>query len=513
MTPEASLKSKTINSVKWTYVSTIAGILLQIVYTGIMARLLMPTLFGLVAMAGVFLRFGTYFSQMGLSQVLIQKRELTNDEIGVAFVVSAVVGFGFTLLFALGAPLAAILFKEHRIIKIIYVLALSFFLDGVFVTPLSLIQREMEFKFLSLVNIISYLVGYLFVGVWMAYSGFGVWSLVVATLSQKFVYGVIILIHKRHSLKIRMNVLPHLSLLKLGSQFSLVGFEQFLGYSILPFATGRFLGAYDLGLYNSSIRLSNLPIENLANTLARVLFPGFSQIQNNQVKLKSAYLSGLLFVAVLVFPIAFGMFVCSRDIVLAVLGSQWRGAIPILKILVIVAPFTFIATLNGLILDSLALLRGKIIIESGFFLTLGLAVFINRNNGLMTFVYIYLVTELLKSLAYHVLVKHTLQVSLKEMWLIFKPVVLITLLVSLSIVIVGQVAEAFVQAEGAILLINIAVGIVMLVLSVFIIQDKVLNNELLRIFEVMVRSTNRGSRLGKYFGAIINKLMTRLTFA
>jgi len=507
-----SLKVKTLNSMKWTYISALVGIGLQIIYTGIMARLLTPSIFGLVAMASMFLRFGTYFSQMGLSEVIIQKKNLIHKEIGVIFVLSVLIGAMFTMLFIGIAPIAALFFRENKVVQIIYVLAISFLLDGIFTTPLSLARRELEFKFLAINDLISYIIGYLGVGIILAYLGMGVWSLIFATLSQKLCAGITIFFLKFKKLSINFDIKQHIPLLKLGSKYSITSFLQFMGYSIIPFTTGRYLGAYDLGLYNNSIRLSNIPIENLTNTITRVLFPSFSIVQNEKERFKNGYLSGLLFISVMIFPLSFGMLASSRNIILSLLGSKWIEAIPLFKILAIIAPFTIITSLNGIALDSLARLKEKINIEIFFLIILGLLIFIYRGDGIMTFLYIYLIAELLKVLAYFFITIRVLNISLKELLLIIIPISLVTLIVTISIFVASNLFELFTNKQFIILFLDIIIGVSTLIASVFLINNKYLNKELSKILKIIKESVVN-KKINMFLIPILDKIITKLNYA
>lgn len=149
-----------------------------------MARLLDPAAFGLVAMSGVVLRFGSYFAQMGIGPALVQKENLSAEDISAGFTSCFLLSIIFFILAWLLAPLSTYLFDNTALIPIIRVMALSFVLTGLSTTATSLLRRNLEFGSLAIIDIASYALGYGAVGVVLAFNGFGVWSLVVAALSQ-----------------------------------------------------------------------------------------------------------------------------------------------------------------------------------------------------------------------------------------------------------------------------------------------------------------------------------------
>ena len=121
------LTASVVGGLRWTYTSTVVVAVIQIAVTAVLARLLTPTAFGLVAMAAVLLRFGQYFSQMGVGQALVQRERLTDRDVHTAFTSAILLGAGFTLLFVLLAPLATYLFPgSEDVVAVTRAMALTF---------------------------------------------------------------------------------------------------------------------------------------------------------------------------------------------------------------------------------------------------------------------------------------------------------------------------------------------------------------------------------------------------
>jgi len=168
-----NLTSKTLHGLKWSYISTLTKSVLQIGFTAIMARLLEPAAFGLIAMAGVILRFGSYFAQMGVGSALIQKKEISDEDVRAAFTSALFLGVLFCVSVWFLAPLAIYIFDSERVIPIIRVIirvmALSFIITGLTTTALSLLRRNLEFRSLAVTEIVSYVLGYGLIGITLAF--------------------------------------------------------------------------------------------------------------------------------------------------------------------------------------------------------------------------------------------------------------------------------------------------------------------------------------------------------
>ena len=146
-----SLTSATVHGMKWTYASTVVTVGLQIGVTALLARLLTPSAFGLVAMANVLLWYGQQFAMMGTGQAIVQKPDLSARDIRTAFTSSLIMGAAFCALFAVLAPLAGILFPDTPgVVAVTRVMSLSFLIGGLTTTTEGLLNRRFAFRTLAL---------------------------------------------------------------------------------------------------------------------------------------------------------------------------------------------------------------------------------------------------------------------------------------------------------------------------------------------------------------------------
>ena len=358
-----NLTVATVNGVKWTMLSTIVNSVLQVGYTAVMARLLSPAAFGLVALAGVILRFGVYFAKMGMERAIIQKPDLTERDVRVAFTSSVLLGVLFAGLLAAGAPLAARIVHQPEVVPVVRALALGILLSGLNGTAVSLLHRAMRFRALAIFESISFLVSYLGLGLLLAWQGFGVWALVGATLGQSLLMTVLSYGAVRHTLRMLFSWDAYRPLLAYGSRMSAISFVEFVTMSLDTLLIGRLLGPAALGIYSRGSLLIGLPVYLLSSNVAKVVFPSFSQVQADRGRLREVYLSSITLVAMLVTPVCAGAAVAAPEIVRVMLGPDWLAAVPILQVICLTYVLSAVTMFAGVVCDATAALSHKLLLN------------------------------------------------------------------------------------------------------------------------------------------------------
>ena len=436
-----NLTNKTFNGLKWSTLASVLSALMQIGYTALMARLLDPKAFGLVAMAGVFLRFATYFSNMGMGQAIIQKTDLSKNDIKAAFTSSLLLGGFFGIIIWLTAPLGGLLFDSENVVPIIKVLSLAFVFSGLSITSDSLLKRKMNFKSTSFIEIGSYVLGFGGVGVISALNGLGVWSLVFANLSRSFFTAVFSYALVRHPLSISFKLENYKKLFGYGSKISVISFFEFIGQSLDTLIIGRIKGANLLGTYNRALTVGQLPMTYISDSLAKVLFPAFSSIQSNVKRLKQSFLSSISLASYILIPIGIGMSFASEEIILTVLGPQWTDSIPLFEILAFAIPIKFLSKFSGILMDSTARLKGKLIFQIIWVIGLLGAFLLIKNEELIYFTYVLLGFLFIRNIFYLLLVQKILHFSAKEIISAHFPAILTGLVIGLLITLLKLLLE------------------------------------------------------------------------
>jgi lipopolysaccharide exporter len=374
--PEGNLTQLSVAGVQWSYIGSFIGGMLQLGMTALLARLLSPAAFGLVALAGLFLAFVDYFARAGVGQALIQKPRLVPADVRAAFTLSASLGALFMIVVMVAAPLAGGIADDPAVIPVLRWLAIILLLNGLGTPAAALLRRKLRFRAIALIHLASYVVGYLVVGLSLALSGAGVYALVGAMLTQMGVnaglsYGLV-----RHPVRPTREGQPYRSILAFGGRVSIVGFFEFLQQNLDTVAVGRWAGISSLGLYNRARIISELPTVHLTVGMSKVLFPSFSAIQLEHERLKNSYISVVGIAAAIVLPLNAGMAVAAREIVLVVLGPQWIGAIEVIPWLLLASSITLLGMFAGVVAEARAALNEKLLVAICATITLALLLFI-----------------------------------------------------------------------------------------------------------------------------------------
>lgn len=323
---------KATRGMGWNYLSFGGTKLLSLVTLSILARLLPPENFGLVALATLTMDYLSIISDLGFGAALIQRKDNVKEAANIAFLINLLANSALTLIIFLAAPLAAAFFREPQVTVVLRWLGLTFLIKATGSIHGVLLARELNFK----KKIIPDLGNAVFKGILsigLALSGFGVWALVVGQLAGIMVMSVLLwyLVPWRPSFTWD----THLAKELFAYGFSIMGvralsaWEDNFDYLII----GRIFNATTLGIYTIAYRLPEMLILSTMWAMTAVLFPAFSALQDEKDALKKGFLSTIRFVSLLVTPLCLGMVVTADPLVRVVFGDQWIDSIPILQVI------------------------------------------------------------------------------------------------------------------------------------------------------------------------------------
>lgn len=452
------LTRHTLSGLRWMYLGTTVSGVLQFGITAAFARLLTPAAFGLIAFAGVFLRFVNYFAKAGITQALVQKQRLSTDDIRAAFVLSAVLGIGFSAIVLAAAPIAGAIGRNPDLIPVLRWLTLSLVLGGLGAPSTALLRRNLRFKELAVLDVASYLIGYVVVGLALAVAGAGVYALVGATLTQALVAAVGHYVLVRHPLLPTTSRSSYRAILQFGSRVSVVGFLEFLRSNLDTLALGRFAGAAQLGFYNRANMLADLPAYNLTKGLSQVLFPSFSAIQSDQRRLRGAYLSAVGMTSAIILPLNAGMAVAGREIVLVLLGPQWTDSIHVIPWLLLASGVALVGSSAGVVAEAQAALNAKMVVAATSALTLGLLLLLARGGPLAGYGAALAASALVSHIGYVRILTRTLNTSFRSLIQPYGPATLGAGLVAGSIAVCRFLMLQADVVTGVVLLVEVLVG-------------------------------------------------------
>lgn len=329
------IASRTLRGMAWAYGSYVGGRLLVLVATGILARLLTPEDFGLVALAITFMALLDGVADFGLGNALvIQKDEELYERAESVFAGSVAVGALLCALIAALSPLAADFFDEPGLGPIAAVLGLNVFLRTLGSTHYALAQRSLDFRARTTAEFADVLVRGA-TGIGLALAGFGAWALVGGYLigTVTLVISIWLLVPWRPRFKPRLSHLREMA--GYGSATSGLGVVASLISNIDYVFVGRVLGATALGFYSLAFRLPELLVLNLSMVAGAVLFPAFSAVDREE--LSRAFLIALRFTLMVSLPITVGLVILAEPFVLTAFGGQWTASIVPMQILAVYA--------------------------------------------------------------------------------------------------------------------------------------------------------------------------------
>ncbi|MGH9809366.1 MAG: lipopolysaccharide biosynthesis protein, partial [Terriglobia bacterium] len=242
------------------------------------------------------------------------------------------------------APLAAIYFEEPRLRAIMYALALQFPISALAVLPAALLQRELKFRGLSLIDLGSAIAGSI-LSLVLAYRGFGVWALVCGTLAQIGVRAIGLNIVRPFLHKPLFSISGAQHLFVFGGNVVLSRLLWFTYSQSDIFIVGKVLGKAELGLYSVSMHLASLPVQRVSSIVNQIAFPAFARLQKDRDRIARAFLSSVRIQMVFAIPVLWGISCVAPEAVYVVLGPSWQGAIIPMQILTLMMPLRMTSNL------------------------------------------------------------------------------------------------------------------------------------------------------------------------
>ncbi len=301
----------------------------------VLARLLTPADFGLVSAALVVVGLSQNLSQLGVGPAVVQIPQLEARHLRTGFTMSVLFGFLLAGLIWLLSPYIADFFRMQELTPVLRALSWIFPFSGSSVMAESLLQRELHFRWLSGIQVVSYAVGYGVVGVSLAFLGFGVWALVSANLAQTLVKSTILLIVQPCPKRPQIERGAFRELMYFGGGFTLARISNYVALQGDNLVVGRWLGAAALGLYGRAYQLMVLPATLFGQVLDSVLFPAMAKVQDEPERLATAYRRGVALLGLLILPTSAATFMLAPELIQVFLGPAWRDAVVPFQILTV----------------------------------------------------------------------------------------------------------------------------------------------------------------------------------
>ena len=342
---EESLQKAAFSGVAWKLIEKFSIQVFGFVQGIILARLLAPSDYGLVAMIGIFFAISYLLSDAGFSTALVQKKNRTELDYSTVFVTNVGLSFLFCLVLCLCSPFIADFYSEPLLQNIIYVNALIMFLGTFLDVQYTRLSINLEFRKQSIINFVVTVVTGI-IAVVMAFCGYGVWSLIYPSGLAIIIRGVLLWRAQHWWPKLQFSRDSFNEFFAFGSKIMLTAIIKAAYNNIFSLIIGKKFTATDLGYYTRANGYSTLPADTLANTLGGVSYPILSKIQDDDEQLANAYRRMIRLSAFVLFPIMFGMAVLARPLVIVLVTDKWEACIPYLQVLCFAVMLNPIHSLN-----------------------------------------------------------------------------------------------------------------------------------------------------------------------
>lgn len=328
-----SLTHRTTSAAQWRFASAAVAAMARFAIGVLLARLLVPADFGVVALAFVVLGLAGPLGDLGIGRAVVQRADLTQRHVRTGFTLALLLGIGMAVLLASVAPVAALLLGDPRVTSVLRWLSVGFAVQGAGVVAGALLQRRLDFRRLFVIDTCSYVLGYGAAAVTLALFGYGVWSLVWGGLAQSLLSSCALLGVVRHPVRPGLARRELEELLNFGFGASVSACINYVALNADNFVVGRWMGASSLGLYNRAYSLMNLPHTYAASAISGVLFPAFAKVQTETARLRRAYLLATRFTAMLAASAMVTMAIAAPHLVRGLYGPRWIGVVGPLQIL------------------------------------------------------------------------------------------------------------------------------------------------------------------------------------
>ena len=358
-----SLRQKAAQGVLWSVIQKWGRAGISIVTFVILSRLLDPEAFGLVALATVFTTFVEIFLDQGFSAAIVQRSELEPEHLDTAFWVNIFMGLLMTVGGMAAAGLIASFFDEPKLTPILRWLSTTFIISALSSTQVAILQRKLAFKSLALRSLAATTVGGV-VGLVMAFSGLGVWSLVGQDLASGIAGVVILWRSSDWRPGIQVSAKHYKEMFTFG--VSVVG-NNALNIMLRrsdDLLIGYFLGPTLLGFYTIGYQLLLVIIRLVTEVTNTVAFPAFSRLQLERERMRRAFYNVTQYTSLIAFPIFIGLATLAPELVPAFFGEKWTPSIPVMQILAMIGILQSVLFFNASVIRA----SGKPLWELGLML-------------------------------------------------------------------------------------------------------------------------------------------------
>lgn len=345
-----SLKSQAVKGVVWSAVERFSVQGIQFVLSIIIARLVAPSEYGLIAMLGIFLAVAQTFIDSGFGSALIQKRDRTEKDFSTVFYFNIVVSVVIYLILYFSAPYIALFYKEPLLDIITKWVGLNIIISAFSIVQRAKLTIQLNFKTQAKASLVSVVISGA-CGVALAYYGYGVWALVTQALLNNLLDTFLLWIFAHWMPKWCFSWKSFKQMFSFGSKLLLSGLLHTVYLNLYTLVIGRKYSATDVGYYNRSYSLAQYPSVNIVNVITRAIYPLQCEMQDDDERLSRLFIQYLRISCYVIFPLMMGLAILAKPLVLVLLTEKWIAMSELLSILCIAYMWYPVMVINNQMLN------------------------------------------------------------------------------------------------------------------------------------------------------------------
>jgi PST family polysaccharide transporter len=342
---EQDLARRSFQAVIWNYIGAGGKVIAQLVIQIWLARMLGPEVFGQYTAVLVVIGFGWLFADSGMGSALVQKEQITDDDVGYALGWVLLLSMISGILVMVLSPYIAVALGEPKLAIPLMVCGPIIVLQAMSNLGVSLMQRDLDMKKCQMIQLSAYAIGFGLIALVLAYLGAGVWSLVIGFLFQTLIVLVFSYAAVQHTLRPRLRGdagLRSFGLGVLGTNLANWGIEN-----LDRFLVGRQWGIAALGAYAAASNLSRVPTSLLVSSVQSVAFSSASRVQADHDRIRRGYISIVSLTALITFPLSAALSLKAEFVIHLLYGDRWNDAVPLFSTFCIAVPLYVLLSITG----------------------------------------------------------------------------------------------------------------------------------------------------------------------
>lgn len=327
-----SLKKQALSSMFWSSIQTFGTQAINFFVSIVLARVLLPEEFGLIAMLAIFIGLGNVLINSGLTHSLIRTENANEEDFSTVFYFNLLGSLVIYFIVFFSAPFISDFYGQELLTPLVRVYSIIFIIDAFSTIQITRLTKILDFKTQMIVNLPSLIIGSV-VGITMAYKGFGVWSLVWSSIVKSTAASIQIWYWAKWKPLLVFNIEKFKYHFNYGVKLMFSGILDILFINAYTIIIGRFFLPSQVGFYNRAQSFQMFPVNSLSLIVTKVSYPLFSSIQNDNIRLKEAYKKIMQMIIFLIAPLLIIMSVLAEPLFRFLFTEKWLPAVPYFQIL------------------------------------------------------------------------------------------------------------------------------------------------------------------------------------